>query len=656
MASASINKLLENILSTLNTQFGRVANDAKIPKQIIEKYVYNTRQYALQQKTLADTATYIVKCSKINSVDNLLNNSKHSTGSRKHVNINTSNLTKKNKDSDLIEQFKGLITEAFDVKNNKTLVNILRNSRFVIYLSQYKMLIKSGKKNIAKNLIKFEITENDSMQDELYFKITEIYFIAYLTASFAIHANLQLQLNLNTSILDYMTNDIILSTNEIDKIMATRDVFSKTPVSEIKRTILSYHGEQTSNLFKLPPNKVLVILTPVNWYIYSKISDYIFKILKTLNSDEHIKRFINNYMCYINTITSGGTDESQDCLLNGMQVYYGGQYYFDIELGATNNDLDSVGKFDTYTYDQTTDTLKAHNKKILDTSIYEEIIDDNKPEIIFIKSCRVAESKYVNNLLVELIYRYAKIHDVIADAVSLCPESDIEKAKIKVDSSVPYCSKSDYTDYFTQRSRIKTHNDPKYEKLLLNGNLSGIRHKKNLKIGQMVDYIIKKTIDDKTTEYIQTLYNTNKQKLYVILYNIRVDFESKFIKIFEVLNSQPFLGIAGINSIIIILNMLYVYLSKTIETEETIPSTSINKLFNLLKKSNPVSDALITNLPILNAFEDITVKTRIQNSISIICKQIHDNYRGMDDDISQKIKYILGIFSPYCKVPITLTP
>ncbi len=658
---ASTNKILDAIVTTLNTQFGKVENDAKIPKHVIAKYILNTRKYALQPAILANTAKYIAK-SAVSGLANapLYNQVTYGNGSKKHkhkkkhaqtLTLTQTGINKSKKaniyESGSLDKIKQLITDAFDPKHNSILVDILRNNRFILYLAQFHMLIKSGEFNYAKYLMKYEDLDNNSDEDVLYFKITEISFIAYLAVSFAIQANIHAEYAITPSILEDMTKDMILSTKEINKITDTRAIFNKTPVSAIKRTILAYHGEQTSKLYKLPPNKVLVILTPVNWKIYSIITEYVFHVVKSILSDEHVKRFIDNYMCYINTILSG-KNETPDCLLNGMQVYYGGQYYLDIELAASEEDLNTYGKFDTYTFEPKTNTLKEHNLKIVETSIHEKIQDDNIPEIIFVSSCRMAESKYVDNLFVELIYRYAKIHDIITDSVSECPETEIEKSVIKIDKSVPYCAQSDYTEYFLQGSASKTHNNPKYKDLLLNGHLSGIRNKRQLELGQLVDYITKKPYDDKTPEYINKLFRVNKAKMSKIIYDIRVDFQLKFIKIFEVLNSQKFLGSASINTLIIILNMLYAYLDKAFRSEETISKSAITNLYKLLKTSNPVSDALLTNLPALDTFDDEKIKTHIQYTISLICKHLINNYHDFnDDDTTEKRDYIVSILSSY---------
>lgn len=674
------NNILPTIIKELRSKFGEVSDVNKIPKHVISKYIHNTREYSLP-KLVDDAAGFMALCGKNtkstgNGKDRVssrrtvdpglqaqgrgiafhLNSSEHSPESRVGLKLRVSG-TRKNPLRELMPEFRAIIKEAFAIENEAILVDILRNNRFVLYLAQYSMIIEVGDdiqlKDYVDKITAFRTyTKNnngytyvDDEKDPIYFEVPNKYFIAYLAASYAIHAKQLTRFRgyLNSSTLDYMTREVILSLPTINNMLKTRVVFNKTPLPEIKRTILSYHGGPTDTLVKLPDNKILVIITPLNRYGLTSTFNVLKPALTHICSDDHVKRFINNYMCYINALTSrsnkpaNNDNNISDCLLNGIQVYYGGQTYFDIKLESAKKDL--IHNLDTYTFNREDISFHQQGKTIVNTSIYESIKNDNIPEIIVVDCCRMVDSDTRSNLAVELQYRYSKIHDIITDAVSQCSSTDLSKARINLintQNSDAVCARSNYVKYFTQEVINKSHNNTKYKNLLLNSNLTPIREKHSLKLGQMMDYIIKKPIDKTTDDYITTLVDTDWRHLLSGLGYIRIDITAKLTSIYlHIIKTKN----ANYNNLFILISMLISLLKNDVN------SSKIDNIYEFICAPGIVSADLSANLPKIKTEMSYEEKTNICVSITNICMTILNMEKLAQNE--ENVQHILKLLLPY---------
>ncbi len=570
--------------------FGMVDNDTNIPAKVIKIYVDNTCEGVLKDKHVVDNVVgYMLRClshientaGKVGKTSKVANNaaSKH----RNHKSTMKNNSSRR----DLKSRLEKIVLEACSLKNRDVLVDILRNNRFVLYLTQYAMIQYNAnpKVNADHTYYLLELTESRTYEKNNNgnyktrirpcFLLLHNYFISYLVIKYYIHKQISNNDSklLNNDLITYMTKDTINSTNVVQNVLSTKNVFKNTNPEKIKATFVSYHGAQTEKLYILPKNKIFVIITPLNRVAYVKDNQSKMNVFKELFSNKHIKKFVNCYPNYINTLTDTKSGE-HDCLLDGMQVYYGGQAYFDIELSASESDENY--NMDIFDFDKKTNTFIPQNKKIINTKISNIIKDDNKPEIIVLTSCRPANTYIYNNLLIELIYRYTKVHDIFVDHLNKCNYNDFEGIKTIADSTCQL--HNDFTKYYTKKKDDIIMQQNEY--LLLNKSLSPIRNKLLRSGSNYVDYILNKPYDNLTDTYINYIYSKSYSILELIAY-ITIDYVPKFIKIYNTLYPNT-----NYAYIYIILHSIHIICTKL----------CIYNMYELLIKPNPISDIINKNL------------------------------------------------------------
>lgn len=569
--------------------FGMVDNDTSIPAKVIKIYVDNTCEGVLKDKHVVDNVVgYILRClshientaGKVSKTSKVANNaaSKH----KKKQFTMKNNSSRRN----LKSRLENLVLEACSPENRPVLVDILRNNRLVLYLTQYAMIQYNANPKVNANYTHYlhELTEdrtyeknnNGNYKTRILpcFLLLHNYFISYLVIKYYIHKKISGDDSklLNNDLITYMTKDTINSTNVVQNVLSTKKVFNNTNTEKIKATFVSYHGLQLEELCILPKNKIFIVITPLNRLAKMNDTNKNKEIFKKLLSKEHIKKFVSCYPNYINTLTDAESGE-HDCLLDGMQVYYGGQAYFDIYLSS----YDPTEGADMFNLDIKTNTYIEYNIPTIDTKLSKIIKDDNIPEIIVVNSCRPANKVIENNLQVELIYRYTKIHDILVDKINTCKYDNFEGIKTSIYGSSCLLH-GDYTQYY-----IKQKDDiiiPQNEYLLLNKSLSPIRNKLHRSVSNYVDYILNKPYDNLTDTYIDYIYSKSYSILELIAF-ITIDYVPKFIKIYNTLYPNT--------------NYRHIYYI-FYYNQKACGRLCIYNMYELLIKPNPISDIINKNL------------------------------------------------------------
>ena len=152
--------------------------------------------------------------------------------------------------------------------------------------------------------------------------------------------------------------------------------------------VLMYHGAPSVKMHKLPDNCLLCILTPLNRY---GIGHH-----RELFSFAPYDGLLNNPMCYARNTYN---DLFTDC-----NIYFGGQYYYDLSLSAevTKKTHPLYNNWGIYT-----NQTKTHDRTLPDTTLSKIIDKKNLKGIIIVSCCRsidTARSISVNESI--LMYRY----------------------------------------------------------------------------------------------------------------------------------------------------------------------------------------------------------------------------------------------------------
>ncbi len=222
---------------------------------------------------------------------------------------------------------------------------------------------------------------------------------------------------------------------------------------DIKKTYLLIHGAPGIDTYVVPDNKILVILTPFNRVGFSNPN--IKTALEWMLSPDNISSFIASPICFIDKFIANQAtmDPTSEPGLNGAQIFYSGHTYIDIELSINKPDF----KFGFGSYDLVNDKFKndgtIHDKNVpLNTTLhtYFDKLDKTIPEIVILYCCRSA-NETIPNGMIELTYRYNKIHNLITDNIGLCYNP---KTEIPILYPSPFTLNFDYTKQYMKYHEI----------------------------------------------------------------------------------------------------------------------------------------------------------------------------------------------------------
>lgn len=207
--------------------------------------------------------------------------------------------------------------------------NLLRNHRYLIYLTNYINIISTP---IGEN--PNEYIENLKQIDSKtglpnYFKLDNVMVVYALL--YLLYQNDELKMEgfglEDLPSLQHMEIDYIVNMNIINSQLESIQKFISSTYENIRSTYLISHGVPTENLSVVPPNKILVIITPLNRFGYSPNKEYLLSALSWMLLSDNIYNFIINPTCFIDRlIATEDTSEranlknadSPNCILNGI--------------------------------------------------------------------------------------------------------------------------------------------------------------------------------------------------------------------------------------------------------------------------------------------------------------------------------------------------
>ena len=290
--------------------------------------------------------------------------------------------------------------------------------------------------------------------------------------------------------------DYILVNNIVQTIMKSKHSIntnlqladSSINLNAIKRTHFDYHGVLTSSIHMVPANKILVIMTPFNRIALTTYTEMEQYVISEIFNNAHILNFINNYTCYIDSIRNAVN--TPDCLMYGMQVYYPYQYYYDMNLSLSlydtkNKSFNAMGTY-KYTYGTGANSgkmIKTHNRTLINSSISKILAGnipdiytpDDEVELIFVTSCRSFRQGKIDNHIIEMMYRFNKMHNIITDTISEC-KTAIEPIKVPI--NINTCAYDMYSLYYKHNNSIPESSNK--NTLLFNSRLTLVRNKQKI--------------------------------------------------------------------------------------------------------------------------------------------------------------------------------
>jgi len=552
----------------------------------------------------------------------------------------------------------------------------LEQNLHVLYLANYMYVINNSENkqydNIFTTIEEYKITELEIASYLRYHKIhcnpLLLYiFLIYASEGLDIELNFREEYGHDSPLFDYIIESgIIHNTLEakqsINDLLMQRvpdgtnfnDVLSGDALQRkddgIRRTNFDYHGNLGTKLYKVPENKILVIITPFNRVsssIYTKLEK---NILQQIFKKSNIVKFINNYTCYIDFVVTA--DGLKDCVLYGMQVYYPGQPYYDINLEVSTKDKEDFSFMGTYTYTQNMsgsgpELNVEHNKKLVNTSIAGLIAGYNPDihpynddlELIFVTSCRTFNQGRISNYAIEMMYRYNKIHNLLNDIISQC---DIQIEPIFMHSTVTTCA-YEMGDMYRKIDESKIKNDAEKLSLMFNKRLSPMRKREflinnsstpgNKKRYKYNDRILSFLLSASDHEKINRLYgdvfqllNENPSYLSHIYDNMKKLLELELEHILT--DYKNLLNL--LNYIVITHNFNNLYMKLENTAEEVYPVSIIFTVYLLFIKNidihNPTINTLVldTLSYMFNLF-NIQLKSKMTDIAQLIQKNTNSN-------------------------------
>jgi len=440
--------------------------------------------------------------------------------------------------------------------NIELVSNLLRNHRYLIYLSNYVNIALASTTPDPEEYIKNlkEIDAETTLPN--YFKLDNVMVIYSLL--YLLYQKDELKIEEfgleDLPSLEKMEIEYIVTSNILNSQLTAINEFLVKPYESIKSTYLISHGVPTERLSVVPPNKILIIITPFNRLGYTPNKEYLLSALSWMLLSENIHNFIINPVCFIDKLIAIPEDaKSPNCILNGIQIYYPGQTYFDIMLSQSEIDI-KKNLTGLYNYENIIPVNNATTKnkfiqsetddsfKIPYTKTLSEVLQNMHttqpaiPEILIQHSCRLANNR-LHNYAIEQQYRFSKIHNIVVGSSGQCMQHETPKLFYTAGLSC----KTNYTQMFM---KYIGHNStpPKLKTPEINNNdlfyntaLSPIRRKQDT-IGSLIENIAKSPYNPDLINELIHKYSDPENSITII--NIAkifimpiLDYEAKLIGI-----------------------------------------------------------------------------------------------------------------------------
>ena len=439
--------------------------------------------------------------------------------------------------------------------------NLLRNHRYLIYLTNYVNIISTPIDADPEEYIK-KLKETD-IETKLpnYFKLDNVMVVYSLLYLLYQYDELKIEgfgLEDLPSLKD-MEIEYIVNSNIINSQLESIDKFMDN-IGNIKSKYLISHGAPTELLSVVPPNKILVIITPFNRLGYTPNKEYLLSALSWMLLPDNIPNFIINPVCFIDKlIATPANADSSNCILNGIQIYYPGQTYFDIKLSQSeidiakkltglynyNNEIKESNEIDKNKFTQSeTDVSFTAPYTMTLSEVLKNMSATNAdvPEILIQHSCRYANDK-LHNYAIEQQYRFSKIHNIIVGSSSQCMQHEMPKPFY----TEGLTCKTNYTQMYMKYSginSIKSKIPNINSDLFYNTTLSPIRRKQDT-IGSLIENISKSHYNPELINELIHKYSDPKNSITIIniakIFNMPIlDYEAKLIGITnELIETKP---------------------------------------------------------------------------------------------------------------------
>ena len=416
-----------------------------------------------------------------NTIDTYLSNlQKIATHNEVHINI---------------EHIRQVITELFNIdkesENYTILLKLLQANRYIIYCSQFiNIIIESNKpEKLAGNAAAAKPVEPKITPDNLvtninkttgkkeYFNIFNVFVIDCILSEMDVFSKHPALYLLTASLELEKTNVVNTSKSCITTF------FNHIKTGNLIKTYLFMHGISGVNTYVIPKNKIVVLMTPFNRV--GIINKSIKQAVELMLSPNNIAAFIASPTCFIDKFISNLDSMQKDAGLNGTQIFYSGQTYFDIHLSIKADDLaNGFGSYKLVDDKLQIDQIFTKETVPINTTLNEYLngLNMDEPEIIVLYCCRSANEK-INNGIIELTYRYNKLHNLIVDNIGLCYKPAGEIPNIYPS---PFKIGNDYTKQYTKmydiqipaKHKLSASNNELQKSLFKNTALTPIRKKK----------------------------------------------------------------------------------------------------------------------------------------------------------------------------------
>lgn len=241
--------------------------------------------------------------------------------------------------------------------------------------------------------------------------------------------------NLNSHINSHNKNSLKVANPVANSVANSVANPVANPVATVKKTdefpdefnFLFYHGSPRSKIKKLPDDCLLCVLTPLNRVSYSDEIP-VKKLIKMICTDNDFKReFKNNPLCY--------KKSSYYNIFSDCNIYFGGQYYYDINL-SYENDINSFIFSYWGLYKSTNELCETNRDTSVNITTLSNIIKTKKLKgVIIVFCCRRIDFKTKPIPIKEslVMYRYEHLLNILNKSVFFNNIKDFNKCDEIID-------------------------------------------------------------------------------------------------------------------------------------------------------------------------------------------------------------------------------
>jgi len=427
-----------------------------------------------------------------------------------------------------------VVNSLFNIEKNSEsyiqLLKLLRDNRYIIYISQYIDLINNSSTNPEyPNAI---ITNNNIYTGKReYFNIYNIFTIDCLLYELYILDN-SINVFPDNGLFLLVAGNELANTKTISNVKSTIEAYftylqeNEHNYSNINIQFYGIHGAPNDKLGVVPPNKIILLRNPFNRLGFA--NNHLLNAFAFMLSPDNIANFIASPTCFIDKFINNENKNNPKAepIINGFQIFYGGQTFFDMALSLNKKQIHTTfgkfiltgGKFDRIPiFPEGIDSINTTLSQFLQS------LDPTTPEIIIFSTCRNANTK-LHNSIIELTYRYNKIHNIITDNLGICykPVGDIPQF-----SHSPFNLNNNYTKLYGKKFSVSMPNTSKlpnnerelHESLFRNTNLSPIRNKELLITGKAMEHALFKNANNEiVVNFIIQLVSKDIKSIVEFLY------------------------------------------------------------------------------------------------------------------------------------------